>query len=237
MALAYQPTLSAHTWDLIMKELSPTELAAAAHGRDPPRLGGGGRDAPHPQGGSQLYHESMANAPEEHDLSVGNVRGNLKDEVARGLHGIIQGKKNQEDFHNMPTGDTWAKPPPSEAFSPHQPPRGTSVIPEWQREERMGQEGAAHEMPEIGEEEQIYPEGRSPEIPHKIKQILDAFPEGHPDTPIEVEQLRAQYHDTIGRNKVGVTGTAPGQTMAAKVGVRGNLFPGAPGADAQGRGN
>tara|TARA_R110002020_G_scaffold14091_1_gene50093 strand:+ start:8113 stop:8823 length:711 start_codon:yes stop_codon:yes gene_type:complete len=235
MALLAQPILSTHTWDLIMKELSPTELAAAAHGRDPPRLGGGGRDGPHPQGGSKLYHESMANAPEEHDLSVGNVRGEAKDEVARGLHDIIQAKRNQEDFHNMPTGDTWASSPPSEAFSPHQPPRGTRVIPEWQRENLMGQAGPAHEMPTLGEEEQIYPEGRVPEVPHQIKQILEQFPEGDPNTPIEVQQLRALLGQRE-KQKVGVT-TAPGQTMAAKVGVTGNLFPGARAPDAQGRGN
>jgi hypothetical protein len=83
-----------------------------------------------------------------------------------------------------------------------------------------------------------------PEVPHKIKQILDAFPEGDPNTPLEVQQLRAQLQGTdtpIGRQRVGVTKpmTAGGATMAFPnpkvVGVKGNLFP--PGVDSQGRAN
>jgi len=53
------PSLSPEIWELIMKELSPRELEAASFGEVPPRLGGGGREGPHPQRGSRAYHQAL----------------------------------------------------------------------------------------------------------------------------------------------------------------------------------
>lgn len=254
MALLAQPILSSHTWDLIMKELSDREIEAAAiTGAIPPRLGGGPQRASHGfRGTSQLpdrrdMNPSVGNLPPPNTSALPLDPTNIdRQKVASLIHQAIQQQRQREEnarevastpSSRVPSDEEQRQNLPAEVFEPHRPPPRTRVIPEHVREDLMGQAGPAHGLPEIGEEEQLYPEGRVPEVPHKIKQILDAFPEGDPNTPLEVQQLRAQLQGTgtpIGRQRVGVT-TSPGQTMAAKVGVRGNLFP--PGVDSQGRAN
>ena len=260
MVLLSQPVLPSHTWDLIMKELSDRELdAASITGAVPPRLGGGPqRDF---KGGTSHLPDRRNMNPSTGDLpppDAAGLRGDPtnidRQKVASLIHQVIQQQHQKEQnarevastpSSRVPSNEEQRQNLPSEVFEPHQPPRGTRVIPEWEREERMSRAGPAHGLPEIGEEEQFasqrHPPREQAPLPSELQLIFDKYPEGHPNTPIEVDQLRAIAGMRGG--KVGVK-SASGATQVVGappnvVGVRGQsmLFPSAPGPDDQARGS